>query len=139
MSNEVRDKVKPEIGKIMHKWILQTRDEFDLTQNQMSVILEMSPRSYAALEAKKYCCGLLTFQLYLFRGCHDALAFLLEINEKLDELIPIQNPEEVVSREFLTQLKWIQRAATHGYICPNCGQNIEFEELPNTQKKQENV
>lgn len=127
MSNQSRDELKPEIDKIVHKWMLHTHYEFDRSQRKMGAMLNMDPRSYAYIESQTNGSGLQTFHLYLFRGCPDAPAFLLEINDKLDEIMPIQNPEEVVSREFPGQLRWLQQAAAHGYTCPHCGQRIEWE------------
>lgn len=127
MSNEIRNELKPEIDKIIHKWMLQTHYEFGRRQHTMGVMFSMAPRAYANIESQKNGSSLQTFLLYLFRGCPNVPAFLMELNEKLDEMMPIQNPEEVVTQAFLAQLRWIQQANAHDYTCPHCGQRIEWE------------
>lgn len=130
MSNEIRDTLKPEIDKVIHKWILQTHYEFNFSQNQMSALLEMDPRSYAALEAKANGCGLETFLLYLFRACPNGPAFLLELHDKIDELIPPLSPEMILSPAWLyRELHWVRQpiqisSVTHDFTCPSCGAPI---------------
>ena len=131
MSNEIRDTLKPEIDKVIHKWILQTHYEFNFSQNQMSALLEMDPRSYAALEAKANGCGLETFLLYLFRACPNGPAFLLELHDKINELIPPPSPEMILSPSWLyRERRWmkspVQSTLTaDSFLCPNCKAALE--------------
>lgn len=123
MSNEIRDTLKPEIDKVIHKWMLQTHYEFNFSQKQMGSLLEMDPRSYADIESMANGCGLVTFLLYLFRACPNGPAFLLELHDKINELIPPPSPEMILSPSWLyRESRWLQSPVQNAgkFLCPNC-------------------
>lgn len=129
MSNEIRENLKSEIDKITHDWLLQTHDQFELTQEQMASLLNMDRRSYAAIESKQNSCGLLTFLIYLFNLCPAALTLLIELSKKIDEFVPA-HPEMVTSREWMyREMRWTQKSVqtspiTKEHLCPECGAPI---------------
>ncbi|MGI6201135.1 MAG: hypothetical protein ACOYJA_10225 [Christensenellales bacterium] len=57
--------------------LLKARTSLDLAQEEMAHLLDVSVRAYVALEGGKSCCGLITFLLFLHRGCPDPLSFLM--------------------------------------------------------------
>jgi len=125
MSTEIKKKLKPAVDDLVHDRLLQSHDSNHFNQEQMSIILVIASRSYAAIEAKEHGCSLLSFLGYLTRGCDDPLAVIIEIAELYDKYAPI-NPELTASREWVRRHKrWTQKAVTispvtGGYLCPTC-------------------
>lgn len=71
---------------VIHAKIVHVKASLNYTNEEMSEILEMDPRSYADLDNGKSMCGTLTFVLFLLYCCPDTAGFLDEIKAKLEEV-----------------------------------------------------
>jgi DNA-binding XRE family transcriptional regulator len=157
MSNEIREELKPVLDSMLHTFILQSRESLGLSQSQMSLMLEMSERSYAAIEAGEFSCSLMTFLLFLANCCTDPLSLIEELVQEIDKYT-------FLPREMLASRAWMhsepRRAQmpvqisliTENYLCPacgapaardfqafcgNCGQALDWSEVPAYNTKQE--
>lgn len=66
--------------------LVKTRSELCLTQSQMSELLAISERSYAALESGESGCSALTLALFLAFCCTDRNAFIEEMKKLFEEV-----------------------------------------------------
>lgn len=59
----MRDKIYSEFKNYFRCELLRARDQAGRTQEEMAVLLEMSPRAYADLESGRSCCSTVTLLL----------------------------------------------------------------------------
>ena len=81
----MREEIRKQMQKLMTERIGQFRDEQNLTQEQMSEMLMMSPRSYRDLEHGVTGCSLQTYLQFQLCLPREEANRLLEEYEKLRE------------------------------------------------------
>ena len=73
------------IKKYCRETLLKTRDEMNITQEEMAHLLRMSTRAYVSLESGKSCCSLCTLIIFL-KHCHiDSVSFVHGLLEMISD------------------------------------------------------
>ena len=89
----IRDELKHILGGEFRFLAIKTRERLNLTQREMSEMLQMSESSYSDIETGKYNCGTLTAVLLLSIQ-EDPTHFLNAVNEEFQkwyakEMMPV--------------------------------------------------
>lgn len=72
--------------KYFRYYLLQSRNQLDLTQNQMAEKLNMSNRAYASLESGKSCCSAITLVFFLLLCMDSYDKFLEDLRKEFKEV-----------------------------------------------------
>ncbi len=82
----IRKEMAPIVKKALREYMLEERTRLELTQEEMSASLAMSPRSYADIERGVSCCGTLT-TLMLLMSMEEPETFLEELRERVERCV----------------------------------------------------
>lgn len=116
-----------------HEHLMKSCATLKLSKTAAARNLQMSYRSYSALEAKENGCSSLTLALFLINMCENPLAFLSDLANTL-KLVETQlidplalNTNLALSYRLPMSVREIKRDV-HGHrhaVCPRCGSLLD--------------
>ena len=82
MKHTYQDALKP----VLHKYIMDTIYQLDLTDEQVAELLFIDARSYAYFKSGTTMCGATTLLLFLVNICPDANEFLQDVKSFINSI-----------------------------------------------------